>query len=153
FSEDCGRYTGESSPSRMELPSMNKVGASVRYKFGRFELQPDQRRLLASGTPVALGGHALDILIALVERGGQLVTKDQLLKAVGRHVVVEENTLSVHIYTLRKVLGRDCIATVAGHGYRLTVQVDSIATEVPGGETTPSHNLPHDVTSFIGREK
>ncbi len=132
---------------------MSSGGESVRYRFGRFELQPDQRRLLASGAPVALGGHALDVLTALVERRGQLVTKDALLNHVWGNIIVEENTLQVVISTLRKVLGRDSIATVSRHGYRLTLPVDPVAADAPQGDATPKHNLPHDLTSFIGREK
>jgi DNA-binding winged helix-turn-helix (wHTH) protein len=52
------------------------------YRFGSFELQPDQRRLLVDGRPAALGPRAFDVLLALVERAGQLVSKNQLLDLV-----------------------------------------------------------------------
>ena len=61
--------------------------------------------------------RALDLLIALVERG-HLVTKDELLPQVWGKVIVEENTLQAHVSALRKVLGADAIATVPGQGYR-----------------------------------
>ena len=131
---------------------MTAAGASVRYRFGRFELQPDERRLLAAGTPVHLGPHALDLLTALAVRSGHLVTKDELLQRVWGKVVVAENTLQVHISALRKVLGPDSIATVSGRGYRFTLEVTQFgAATAPAA--APKHNLPHDLTSFIGREK
>jgi DNA-binding winged helix-turn-helix (wHTH) protein len=72
---------------------MPDSAASVCYRFGRFELQPDERRLLAAGSSVRVGPHAFDLLIALVERSGRLVTKDELLERVWPKVIVEENTL------------------------------------------------------------
>jgi predicted ATPase/DNA-binding winged helix-turn-helix (wHTH) protein len=131
---------------------MSAVVPLVRYRFGRFELQPDERRLLEGGTLVHLRPHALDLLLTFVERAGQLVTKDELLKRVWRTVVVEENTLQAHISALRKVLGSEAIATVAGHGYRFTQNVIQIGS-ADSSASTPKHNLPHALTSFIGREK
>jgi predicted ATPase/DNA-binding winged helix-turn-helix (wHTH) protein len=121
------------------------------YRFGRFELQPNQRRLLNDGLPVELGHRAFDVLSVLVERAGQLVTKDQLLGLVWPGVVVEENNLQVQVSTLRKILGTAAIATTAGRGYCFTLQV------TPGSESstlpvTPRHNLPSQLTSFIGHE-
>ncbi len=93
------------------------------YRFASFELRPKQRQLLADGHPVALGDRAFDVLLALVERAGQLVTKDELLALVWPNLVVEENNLQVQVSTLRKVLGARAIATVAGRGYRLTLEI------------------------------
>ena len=134
------------SPHRFQ--SVTSTSASVRYRFGPFELQPEERRLLADGVAVRIGPHAFDLLIVLVERCGHLVTKDELLVRVWHHVVVEENTLQVHVAALRKVLGTDAIATVSGRGYRFTHEVTCIR-----GESTPRQNLPHQLTTFIGREK
>ena len=121
-----------------------------RYRFGVFELQPAERRLLAGGGDVHLGAHAFDLLVALVERSGHLVTKDELLKQVWDKVIVEENTLQVHVSTLRKVLGAQAIVTVSGRGYRFTPEV-TVDSE---GATTRrrKNNLPLQLTSFIGRE-
>jgi non-specific serine/threonine protein kinase len=128
---------------------MTALEASFRYRFAHFELQPGERRLLAAGKPVHLGPHAFDLLLAFVERSGSLLTKDELLSRVWPRVIVEENTLQVHISSLRKVLGRDAIATVPGRGYRFTIEV---AGDAPAADA-PKHNLPHQLTSFIGREK
>ena len=56
---------------------------TTTYRFGLFELQPNQRRLLMDGRPVELGHRAFDVLLVLVERAGQLVTKDELLEIWG----------------------------------------------------------------------
>jgi non-specific serine/threonine protein kinase len=110
--------------------------------------------LLDSGTPVRVGPHAFDLLVALVERSGRLATKDELLERVWPRVVVEENTLQVHVSTLRKILGADAISTVSGRGYRFTPEVIHVdATPATPTAAAPRDNLPHQLTSFIGREK
>jgi len=124
---------------------------TTAYRFGPFELQPNQRRLLNDGHPVELGHRAFDVLSVLVERAGQLVTKDQLLGLVWPGVVVEENNLQVQVSTLRKILGTTAIATTAGRGYCFTLEL------TPGSESsslpvTPRHNLPSQLTSFIGHD-
>jgi len=88
---------------------------------GRFELRPAEYRLLVDGQPAALGGRALDLLIALAARPHQVLTKSELLDTVWRGLVVEENNLRVQVNTLRRLLGEDAIATVPGRGYRLSV--------------------------------
>lgn len=93
-------------------------------RFGPFELQPDQRVLLAHGEPQRLGGRAYDILLALVERRDRVVEFDELLDVVWPGLAVEENNLSVQISGLRKLLGADAITTVRGKGYRFTAAVD-----------------------------
>jgi len=96
-------------------------------RFGRFELQPGQRRLLAEGRPVALGARAFDLLVALVARAGQLVAKNELLMLVWPGLVVEENNLQVQVSALRKLLGQSAVATIPGRGYRfeLTLERDA----------------------------
>jgi predicted ATPase/DNA-binding winged helix-turn-helix (wHTH) protein len=91
------------------------------YRFGNFELQPEQRRLLRDDYAVTLGGRAFDMLVALAGRAGQLVTKSELLELVWPGLIVEENNLQVQISTLRKVLGPQLIVTVPGRGYRLMI--------------------------------
>src|SRR5262245_32454471 len=103
-------------------PAMPASDSSVSYRFGRFELQPRERRLLAGGAPLSVGPRAFDLLVALVDRAGHLVTKDELLARIWPNLVVEENNLQVHVSALRKILGPGAIATVAGRGYRFTMQ-------------------------------
>src|SRR5258706_6661391 len=124
------------------------VPSPFRYRFGRFELQPDKRRLLAAGALVDVGSRAFDLLVVLVERDGHLVTKDELLERVWPKAIVEENTLQVQVSALRKVLGPEAIATISGRGYRFALELTFAGAE----SVLPKHNLPQQLTSFIGRD-
>lgn len=128
------------------------ITASIRYRFSRFELQPDERRLQADGAPVRLGPHAFDVLLALVQRAGHLVTKRDLLARVWPGVVVEENSLQAQISALRKVVGPGVIATVSGQGYRLALPVLEVTGPLDANGL-PQNSLPQALASFIGREK
>src|SRR4051794_9764113 len=90
-------------------------------RFGRFSLDPARKKLLAEGDAVRLGGRALDLLIALVERAGDVVSHEELFARVWPRTVVEESSLRVHMSALRKALGESCetryIASVPGRGY------------------------------------
>jgi predicted ATPase/DNA-binding winged helix-turn-helix (wHTH) protein len=130
----------------------------LNYRFDRFELQPAERQLLAAGTAVAVGPRAFDLLVALVERSGHLITKDELLERVWPGVIVEDNALQAQISILRKIVGPNAIATVSRSGYRFSLELTSVAAQtssapIPSGVSTPTHNLPQSLTSFIGREK
>lgn len=94
------------------------------YRFGRFELRPQRRQLLADGAAVKVGARAFDLLCALVERRDRQVAKAELLALVWPGVVVEENNLEVHVWALRKLIGADAIATIPGRGYRFTQPLD-----------------------------
>src|SRR6266567_577118 len=123
-----------------------------RYRFGPFELQPDNRRLLKDGATISLRPRAFDLLVALVDRAGHLVTKDELLDQVWPKVVVEEAALHVQVSALRKVLGADAITTVSGRGYQFTLPVTKGDSEA-NRASRAKHNLPYPLTSFIGREQ
>ena len=88
--------------------------------FGRFKVRRRQRQLLAGREPVELGSRAFDILLMLLDAGGALVSKLELMEQIWPGVAVEEGNLSVQIHTLRRALGsdRDLIQTVPGRGYR-----------------------------------
>src|SRR5215475_6752956 len=98
------------------------------FAFGPFRLLVARRELLAHDVPVTLGQRAFDILLTLVTRNGQLVTKDELMAEVWPGVVVEENNIQVHISALRRVLGtaggERYVLTVAGRGYRFVAPVE-----------------------------
>ena len=135
---------------------MPVAGPVVRYRFGRFELQPEERRLLEGDVPVPLRPHAFDLLVTFVEHAGSLVTKDELLERVWRTVVVEENTLQSQVSALRKILGAQSIATVTGRGYRFVQHVEqcsATACAARDAAAAPPHNLPHPLTRFIGRAR
>jgi TolB-like protein/DNA-binding winged helix-turn-helix (wHTH) protein len=78
--------------------------------------------------PVALGSRALDLLLLLAERHGEVVSKDAILHAVWSGAAVAEGNLTVQVSTLRRVLDRDraqgsCIQTIPGRGYRFVAAV------------------------------
>ena len=82
---------------------------------------PEQRALRADGVVVDIGARALDLLIALVQRAGTLVSKHDLLDLVWPDAAVEEANLHVQVFALRKLLGREAIATVPGRGYQFVL--------------------------------
>ena len=84
--------------------------------------------------PVAVGSRALDILAVLIERAGEVVSKDEIVAAVWPETVVEDSNLTVQISALRRVLDRgqgneSCIQTVPGRGYRFLSPVTRVAAE------------------------
>jgi Tol biopolymer transport system component/DNA-binding winged helix-turn-helix (wHTH) protein len=106
------------------------------YRFGPYSLDPSRRTLTRDALPVAIAGKAFDVLLALLERRGQVVEKQELLRLVWPDVIVEEANLSQQIFTLRKLLGetadrRSYIATAPKRGYGFFGDVE-IETR-PGG--------------------
>lgn len=95
------------------------------------EIRADERRLLVRGVPVALGGRAFDLLLALIEQRDRVVGKDALLATVWPGVLVEENNLTVQVSSLRKALGAHAVATVAGRGYRFALPLLDDAAAAP----------------------
>src|SRR5262249_3415213 len=95
--------------------------------FGRFEIRPRQSPFLADGKPVELGSRAFEVLLALVESAGMLVTKSELMERGWPGQEVEENNVQVQIHALRRALGpdRSLIQTVPGRGYRFVGELTS----------------------------
>ena len=94
--------------------------------------------------PVAIGSRALDILGVLIERAGEIVSKDDLLAAVWPETVVAYSNLTVQISALRRVLdqGRSngsCIQTVSGRGYRFIAPPTRYAVGIDSGTPISAH--------------
>jgi predicted ATPase/DNA-binding winged helix-turn-helix (wHTH) protein len=130
------------------------------FSFGPFRFFPARQLLLEGETPVRLGSRALEILAGLVERPGELVSKDELVARVWPNTIVEEGNLRVNVAALRRALGggrpgRRYIATVSGRGYCFVAPVElsepgsspALRSTAPGH----SHNLPVSLTRTIGR--
>ena len=103
--------------------------APAKVSFGPFCLLPTQFLLREGDKPVSLGSRALEILIALLERRGELVSKQELMARVWPNVFVEPANLTVHMSALRRALrdGRDghrFIVNIPGRGYRFVASVD-----------------------------
>lgn len=99
------------------------------YEFGRFRLKPAERVLLREGETVPLTPKVFDILVTLVEHGGQVVAKDDLMKRVWPDTFVEEGNLTQNISLLRKALGESpggvqFIETVPRRGYRFVADTN-----------------------------
>jgi DNA-binding winged helix-turn-helix (wHTH) protein/TolB-like protein/Tfp pilus assembly protein PilF len=106
------------------------TGTPVRYEFGDFALDLAQQRLLrrATGEAIPLTGKAFDTLAFFVEHAGEALDKDLLLRSIWPGVIVEENSLTQNVSTLRQVLGETrgenrYIATIARKGYRFVAKV------------------------------
>jgi DNA-binding winged helix-turn-helix (wHTH) protein/tetratricopeptide (TPR) repeat protein len=102
------------------------------YRFGEFELDPEERRLLAHGQPVTLTPKVFDTLVLLVEHAGHAVSKDELMHALWPRGFVDESNLTKHIWLIRKALGDAehegrCIETVPKRGYRFVAPVQRVA--------------------------
>jgi predicted ATPase/DNA-binding winged helix-turn-helix (wHTH) protein len=125
------------------------------FAFGpdhRFELDVAGRALRCEGRAAALGARGFDVLTALVEREGALVTKDELLQRAWPGLVVEEGNIHVQVSQLRKLLGAEAIATVPGVGYRFALAVRRSGGAAQVRAHGPAHNLPAERTAFVGRE-
>jgi TolB-like protein/DNA-binding winged helix-turn-helix (wHTH) protein/Tfp pilus assembly protein PilF len=108
------------------------------YDFGGFRLDREARILLLGGKIVPVTPKALELLLTLVERPGQVVAKDDLIKAVWPDTFVEESNLTSNISLLRKQLGvhpdgGEYIETIPKRGYRFIVTVTQIRDEARNG--------------------
>ena len=102
--------------------------APIEISFGPFRLLPTQFLLLEDEKPVSIGSRALEILTVLLERPGELVSKQELMARVWPNVFVEPANLTVHMSALRRTLrdGRDgnrFIINVPGRGYSFVASV------------------------------
>ena len=127
--------------------------------FGPYRLLVAQRLLLEGDKPVRLGGRAFDILAALVERAGQVVSKEELIARAWPETVVEETNLKIQVSALRRALGDGqggsrYIATVVGRGYNFVAPIRELESS-PSSAIVPAapHNLPFTTTRLIGRDE
>lgn len=157
---DHDRSAGEETDPRAPLVPAEAHSPATLIRFGAFYLWPMQRLLLQDNQPVRLGSRALDILIALLERPGDLVGKDELMARVWPKTFVQPANLTVHITALRRALGdgRDgnrFLINIPGRGYRF-VEPATVSNQFKPSFPATSvagqrHNLPAKVTRLIGR--
>ena len=137
-------------------------GSRDILSFGPFRLIVAERLLKKSEKPILLGGRALDILITLANRGGEIVTHRELIAAVWSDVTVEPANLRVHVAALRKALGDGqegvrYVSNVAGRGYCFVSPVTRLTSEkqltadktISAGRT---NKLPPRSTRMVGRD-
>lgn len=104
------------------------------YRFGPFRVDPEKELLLRDNEAIPLAPKAFQVLLVLIRNNKEIVTKDELLKAIWPDTFVEETNLSRNIFLLRKALGESpqdhqYIVTVPGHGYRFAEGVQLVPEE------------------------
>ncbi len=151
-------------PTGSRAPLVHRPASppSTRWKaaFGPFLLAPEERLLRRDGAPVRLGGRALDLLIALVDNAGSVVSKKDLIDRVWGDVVVDEGNLRFNMYAVRKALGDGAegaryIVSAANKGYSFVAGVERQA--LAGGAAAVeaprrSRSLPALSTAIVGRD-
>jgi len=141
------------------------------FRFGDFELDVAAYELRGQGRPVQLERRPMDLLVLLVERRGQLVSRTDIVERLwGQDVFVEvEPGINTVVWKLRGALGDSSdhskfVETVSGRGYRFVAPVEVVVQSSP--HSSPAavaaatsvleprrHNLPAERTSFVGRRK
>src|SRR5215471_546468 len=154
--------SASNDPARMEDPATEERGMTRdatrtrQFAFGPFRLFPEQQLLLEGAAPVRLGARARDLLVALLEQAGQVITKETLSARLWPNVVVEEGTLRVHVAALRKALrdgqgGRRYIANIAGRGYAFVGEVVATDEPDPAAIAPPEPRPPLSMARLFGR--
>ena len=130
----------------------------IKILFGPFELNVAERSLRKADDVIPLGGRAFDILLALLDRPGEVVSKGDLIARVWPDVTVEEGSLRVHLSALRKALGErqfrnKYITNVQGRGYCFAAPVvHRVGEPDKGSAFSKSSNLPPALNRMIGRD-
>lgn len=114
---------------------------------------------MIDGQAAKIGARAFDVLLTLIDRRGQLVTKHDLFDAVWPGLVVDENNLVVQVCSLRKLLGPEVIATIPGRGYRFAAdeigqrrEADTQPETAAPQPASAASALPETLPALIGRE-
>jgi len=141
----------EIAPDDLHEPS------GLQFAFGPFCVTPGKRLLTKSGSTVEIGGRALDLLVALLERPGRVMSKRELIKLVWPDIVVSEGSLRFHMTGLRRILGDGTegaryISTQVGVGYAFVAPIERRNTSQ--SPVTPVHVAKDGnkrFTSSVGR--
>ena len=125
------------------------------YEFGPYRIDPGKRILWRGDDTIPLPNKVFDTLLVLVEQGQEVVSKDDLMKAVWPDSFVEESNLSQSIFLLRKALGETAqdsryIVTVPGRGYRFAETVREISQ---GDDVFVESHSVHRVTVEANRHR
>ena len=111
------------------------------FEFDNFLLDSQQRLLFRDGEPLDLTPKVFDVLLELVQSGGRVVEKKELMEKIWPDSFVEESNLTQQVSTLRKKLGQDSaqqryILTVPGRGYRFLPTYKDSDTPSPDPPTS-----------------
>ena len=139
------------------MASPPPVSADQAIAFGTFRLLRSQQLLLEADRPVSVGSRALALLVALVERAGEVVSKEELIAKVWPETHVEEGNLRVHMAALRRALGdgqggNRYVTTIPGRGYSFVAPVTIRDPERHLAQKSSAHrHLPAPVPGMVGR--
>jgi len=138
-----------SPPGQDTMLDMNMQSPKT-IAVGSCELSLVHQQLKRAGRVIPLGGRAFNVLLCLIEKNGEVVTKRELISLVWPRREVDENTLEAAISSLRRALGPDrvAISTVAGRGYRF---IESRRNEPVDLPTSGLVGLPATMSRLIGR--
>lgn len=150
---------------------MHTPSTRVTYRFGEFALDTVTYELRRSGDRIRLARQPMDLLLLLLERPGELVSREVIGSALWTDDVFVDREAGMHtaVLKIRQALGDSTesphfVETVPGRGYRIVASVEVVAhaplqgsaVHSPALEPLPSarrHNLPAELTSFVGRRK
>ncbi|MBD9508099.1 winged helix-turn-helix domain-containing protein [Ensifer sp. ENS07] len=129
--------------------------------FGSFRIIPAERILEKDGGRIQIGSRAFDLLLALAENAGEVVSKQQLTSRAWPGISVDEVSLRVHISGLRKLLGNrpngtPYITNISGRGYMLAGPTDcddAVTEPVALGTAQSTVHLPPRLTRMVGRDR
>jgi len=125
------------------------------YEFGGFRFDALKRQLRdADGKVLDLPARSIDALLFFLERRGEDVSKEQLVKALWPNTIVEDNNLNQAIFALRRALGDDAnaprfIMTLPGRGYRFIAEPEPPPTPAPRAVSAHPRNIAFVVTALI----
>ncbi len=119
-------------------PPLPQHNPDCYYSFGPFQLNPVSRSLTKAGLRVPITSKALEVLLALLERMGETVSRAELRAAVWGSAAIDDNNLNQCVSAIRKALGarpeeHEYILTVTGVGYRFVAPVACVFE--PDGQT------------------
>jgi predicted ATPase/DNA-binding winged helix-turn-helix (wHTH) protein len=150
---------------------MSTTSARVTYRFGEFEVDMAAYELRCGGHRIRLTRQPMDLLLLLLERRQELVSREDMAKRLWGPDVFTDLDAGIHtaILKIRQVLGDSresprFVETVSGKGYRFIAPVEVLAQSPPQASPalvaaperppeTRRHNLPAELTSFVGRRK
>ena len=142
-------FSSEYEDWTMAIDRMAQAAAPKVLAFGPFRLFLRERLLTSYGKPVHIGSRAFDILVALLERPGELVSKRELIARVWPSTIVEQANLAVQIAGLRRALGdgrrgNRYVVNIPGRGYRFVapVAVERNTSTEPAPRRPRLDNLP-----------
>jgi predicted ATPase/DNA-binding winged helix-turn-helix (wHTH) protein len=140
------------------MNNLRDITSDAVLRFGPYAFHLRQRLILDGERPLRMGGRALEILQVLVERAGDVVSKDELIALVWPTSVVEEINLRVHIAALRRALGdgqneQRYIVNIPQRGYSFIAPVQRELESTPMATVQKlQHNLPARLTPVTGRD-